>query len=161
MVNPMIDRNKLNALQKIYRGLDDLHVVWAVTGSLGMALQGMDIEVRDIDIQTSRDGAFEIESCFQQHVVEPVRYLASERKRSYLGALEIDGIKVEIMGDVQALVDGDVWEEPVKVERYRRWIDLDELQIPVLSLEHEMVAYQAMGRNERAQQITQWLDASG
>ncbi len=82
-----------------------------------MALQGMDIEVHDIDIQTDCQGAFEIEREFPDHIVEPVHYSKSERIRSYFGKLEIDGVKVEIMGDVQKRLDEQTWEEVINVEQ--------------------------------------------
>jgi len=56
------------------------------------------------------------------------------RIRSYLGRLEMDGIQVEIMGDIAKRLDDQTWEEPVQVAQYRRWLEIDGLQIPVLSL---------------------------
>jgi len=44
-----------------------------------MALQGVPIPVHDIDIQTDKDGAYEIERCFAEYVVEPVRYSESQQ----------------------------------------------------------------------------------
>lgn len=79
---------------------------WVVTGSLGMALQGVPVEIHDIDIQTDKDGAYEIEDCFFQDVIKPVRYTMSERIQSHFGMLEIDGIRVEIMGDMQKKTEG-------------------------------------------------------
>lgn len=123
-----------------------------------MALQGMDIEVHDIDIQTSLPGVYEIEGYFPEFVVKPVQYVASERIRSHLGALEIEGVKVEIIGAIQKLVDGEVWDEPVNVEQYRHWISFEGMQVPVMSLEHEYQAYLRMGRVEKAEKIKDWLE---
>lgn len=44
-----------------------------------MALEGMDIEVHDIDIRTDQNGADGIESKFSEYVTEPVRYSQSEQ----------------------------------------------------------------------------------
>lgn len=123
-----------------------------------MALQGMDIEVHDIDIQTDRQGAYEIEDLFSEYIVKAVHYSASERIRSHFGSLEIDGIKVEIMGDIQKLIDSQVWEEPVKVEQYRRWVNFEGMQVPVLSLEYECDAYLKLGRIEKAAKIKRWME---
>ena len=153
----MIEAQYLNALRKIYARLEDNQVNWVITGSLGMVLQGMDVEVHDIDIQTDKDGAYEMGSRFSECVVKPVRYSISERIRSHFGMLEIGGIKVEIMGDIQKRLDGQMWEEPVKVERHRRWLEIDAMQIPVLSLEYEYQAYHKLGRNEKAEMLRKWL----
>jgi hypothetical protein len=153
----MIDARYLNILRKICAYLQDCHCHWAITGSLGLSLQGMAMEVNDIDIQTDRDGALEIESRLSATVVEPVRYLVSERIRSYLGRLEMDGIRVEIMGDVAKRLDDQTWEKPIQVAQYRRWLEIDGLQIPVLSLAYEYEAYLRLGRLDKADMIWQFL----
>ncbi|MBE2197142.1 MAG: hypothetical protein IAE79_00935 [Anaerolinea sp.] len=147
----------LNALRKICASLQGCHCNWVITGSLGMSLHGMAIEVGDIDIQTDRLGAFEIESCLSTYVIEPVRYLVSEQIRSYLGRLAIDGIQIEIMGDISKRLDDQRWEEPIKVEEYRRWLDIDGLRVPVLSLAYEYQAYLKLGRIEKAEKLRRFL----
>jgi len=153
----MIETQYLNVLRKIYNRLIDIHVNWVITGSLGMALQGMDVKVHDIDIQTDKDGAYNLERIFREYQVKPVSYSQSERIRSYLGMLEIDGIKIEIMGDIQKLLDDNMWEKPVKVENHRCWVENYKMRIPVLSMEYEYQAYLKLGRNEKAEMIRKWL----
>ena len=153
----MIEARFLAALHKIHPHLTTCRAPWVITGSFGMALQGMEIEVHDIDLQTNTEGAYEIESKLREYVLKPVRYLESERMRSHLGALEIEGIRVEIMGSLQKRLDEGIWEEPVPVERFRQWLEVEGMQIPVLSLEYEYQAYLKLGRFERAQRINEWL----
>ena len=136
-------------------------VDWAVTGSLGMALQGMDLPVHDIDLQTDEAGAYEIELRLAEFVVDPVRYKESTGMRSHLGRLEIDGIQVEIMGAIQKRLADGSWEPPVQVAAHRRWVERQGLRVPVLSLEYECEAYRLMGRLERAERIQKWLDRRG
>src|SRR3972149_7650234 len=156
----MIEDRYLNTLRKIYTRLEDNKVNWVVTGSLGMALQGMTVDVHDIDIQTDKDGAYEIERCFSEYIVQPVSYIISERIRSHLGTLEIDGLKLEIMGDIQKQLEDKVWEDPVKVELYKCWVGINGMQIPVLSLEYEYQAYLKLGRIEKAEMLRNWLQKS-
>ena len=156
----MIESAYLNALREIYLRLEDYQLSWAVTGSLGLALQGMVVEIHDIDIQTSQPGSYEIESLLSEYVVQAVHYKPSERIRSHFGSLVIAGIKVEIMGAVQHLITDQVWEEPVNVEKYRHRVNFDGMQIPVLSLEYEYQAYLGLGRIEKADKIKQWLEES-
>jgi hypothetical protein len=153
----VIANHYLKVLEKIMSRLEDKPIAWVVTGSLGMALQGVPVQVHDIDIQTDRDGAYEIERCLAEYVVEPVRYSESERIRSHFGMVEIDGIKVEIMGDIQKHLSDGGWEKPVKVERYRRWVEVGGMRIPVLLLEYEYQAYLKLGRNEKAEILRLWL----
>ena len=60
----MIEMQYLKTLRKIHTRLEDNKINWVVTGSLGMALQGMDVEVHDIDIQTDKDGATRSKAVF-------------------------------------------------------------------------------------------------
>ena len=152
-----MEQGHLAVLLKICSRLNGTSVDWAVTGSLGMALQGVELPVHDIDLQTGEQGAYAIERCFPEYVVKPVTYVASERIRSHLGALEIDGIKVEIMGAIEKRVDDGAWEAPIQVQRYRRWVDVQGIRVPVLALEYEIEAYQKMGRIERAEMLERWL----
>lgn len=95
----MIPQTHLEVLRRLYERLEDAGVNWVVTGSLGFALQGIPLEPHDIDIQTDRDGAYEIESLFSEFVVKPVEFRESEAIRSHFGVLMIDGVRVEIMGE--------------------------------------------------------------
>lgn len=156
----MIDPQYLNALRNICQRLQDERLIWVVTGSLGMALQGVDVEVHDIDLQTDKDGAYEIESRFSEFVVKPVRDSVAERIRSHFGLLEIDGIKVEIMGEVRKRMEDQTWEEPVDVPRHRRWVEMEKMRVPVLSLEYECDAYLKLGRSEKADMLRKWLDGA-
>jgi hypothetical protein len=156
----MIPNQHLQVLRKIVTGLKDRPIHWVVTGSVGMALQGMPLEVHDIDIQTNRDGAYDIERVLMEYIVRPVRYLESELIRSHLGMLEIDGIQVEIMGDIQKRLENQSWEAPVRVESYRQWLDIEGMQVPVLSLDYEYQAYLRLGRTEKAEMLRAWLHKS-
>ena len=91
----MIEQQYLKVLGKICTRLKDHQIDWAVTGSLGMALQGMEIEVHDIDLQTDQQGSYALDNLFPEYVVKHVHYSISERIRSYLSVMEIDGIKVD------------------------------------------------------------------
>lgn len=153
----MIEPRYWKVLQKICTRLEDTGILWALTGSMNMAVQGMNIAMHDIDLQTDRAGAYQIESIFPEYVVEPVRYLASERMRSHLGKLMIDGIQVEIIGALQKLLHDQTWEATVEVGEHRCWVEVEGLRVPGLSLEYEYRAYRQMGRTEKAEMIRKWL----
>jgi hypothetical protein len=154
----MIEQVYLKPLRIICGRLSDLPCAWAVTGSLGLAIQGIPVEVHDIDLQTSQAGAYLIEGLFSECVIQPVHHKASPRIRSHFGVLEIEGVRVEIMGGLQKLLADAKWEEPVDVERYLRWVHFEGLRIPVLPLEYERSAYLKLGRLEKAELIGEWLE---
>ena len=154
----MIDPVYLNVLRQIHARLSNTDVNWVVTGSLGFALQGVPVQPNDIDIQTDKVGAYAIESLFSDVVTRRVKFSATERIQSHFGALQIDGIQVEIMGDIQKRGADGVWEEIVDPARYRLMVEIDGMLVPVLSLEYEYEAYLKFGRTERAKMLRRWLD---
>lgn len=156
----MIDPKILKALQTIYPELTNpgrKPINWAVTGSLGMVLHGMQMDIHDIDIQTDKEGAYEIERRLVRYLVKLVHFKASERIRSFFGVFEIDGIKIETMGDMQHMLPDQKWDSPVALEACRDWVDYADMHIPVMTLEHEAEACQKMDRAEKAETIKIFL----
>lgn len=145
----MIDSTYLNVLRKIYARLRRSNINWVVTGSLSFALQGVPITPNDIDVQTDKTGVYAIEHRFSEFVIRNVVFSSAERIRSHFGTLLIDGIKVEIMGDIQKRLDDGTWEDPVELKHHKQFIEVEGMQIPVLSLEYEYQAYLRLGRLER------------
>lgn len=99
-------------LRRIAAALDGAPIEWVVTGSLGLVLRGLDVTVRDIDLQTDREGAYAIAARLAggaedasesdspaaprpiARVVEPVAPRDSGWIRSHFGALEVDSVRV-------------------------------------------------------------------
>jgi Aminoglycoside-2''-adenylyltransferase len=149
----------LTILRQISDALDGSGVRWVVTGSFGFALQGLPVEPHDIDIQTDAIGAYEIARRLAAYAVRPVAFVESARIRSHLGGLQIDGIPVEIMGDIQKRSADGSWEPPVDLQRHRHEVEIDGMQIPVLSLTYERGAYHTLGRVATVHMLDAWLEA--
>lgn len=146
---PALDGRYRAAIGTLATELDD-DEPWALTGSASFALQGVPVEPNDIDVQTTEAGAYAIESAFADRVVEPVSFSAADRITSHFGALELGGVRVEVMGAVRKRRPDGTWEPPVDVREHRRFVDLDGRSVPVLSLQYEAAAYERLGRDERA-----------
>ncbi|AFK86138.1 MULTISPECIES: nucleotidyltransferase domain-containing protein [Thermoanaerobacterium] len=147
----------MNVLRKIYEKLNDTNINWVITGSTAFAIQGIPFKPNDVDIQTDKEGAYKIEECFKEFVIAKVCFSSNGKISSHFGRLEIDGIKVEIMGDIQKNING-TWEEPVNLEKYKRYITLQDMRIPVLDLEYECEAYLKMGRVEKVILIKKYIN---
>ena len=153
----MLTTAQRDALRLIWQRLHDSDVIWAITGSVGFALHGMEVNPHDIDVQTDRNGAYRIQELFGSERTREVRFSETQRIRSYFGELHVANTKVEIMGDLQKRLPSGEWEPPVDVAIHRRFIQLDEMSIPVLSLEYEEGAYRLLGRVDRADAIRRWI----
>lgn len=152
----MIPERFVKVIKMIHGKLTGSDIVWALTGSTSFAIQGIDVVPKDIDIQTDKEGAYRIEELFSEYVVERVKFKESELIRSHFGKLVIDGIDVEIMGDIQKKVDGN-WEPPVNLPQYILFVDFQGLKLPVLSLEYEAEAYRKLQRYDKARMLNEFI----
>lgn len=146
----------LSALQKLQALLDGQNVLWTITGSTAFALRGLPLTPNDIDLQTDAAGAYALEKLLADFVVKSVAFSSTGQIRSHFGQLLLDGIRVEIMGDVEKRVNGR-WERPPDLAQHREYVKIDGLAMPVLSLAYEREAYEKMGRMETAVMLQQWL----
>jgi hypothetical protein len=114
--------------------LESSKTSWAITGSTSLALQGLDIVPHDIDILTDEEGAYAIAELFREHIVSPVSFKKSPKYESHFGALRIEDVDVEIMGELRVFRGGR-WL-PVMTPRTRRIenVEVENHWVPVLSL---------------------------
>ncbi|MBN1283987.1 MAG: hypothetical protein JXB47_01170 [Anaerolineae bacterium] len=145
-------------LRRVYEALQGGGVKWVLTGSMGLALRGLPLTPGDIDIQTDAAGAYEIEKRLAPFVEKPVSYSSTEQIRSHFGKVMIDGIRVEIMGDIQHRLEKSGWTSPADLGALAMFAVLEDMQIPVLPLEYEYRAYLELGRTEKAQLIRQYIE---
>jgi hypothetical protein len=127
--------------------------LWALTGSASLRLQGVDLLVHDLDLQTDAQTIYLLEKKFAEFMKVPVHVWESEHTLSYHGQAEIDGLQVELLGDVRHRDADGTWQPPAEIRSVLVWVEWHAVQIPVLSLEHEARAYEKMGRTQKAELI--------
>ena len=69
----MLSKKVISALKIIYKKLKKEKINWVLVGSINLALQGIKIRTKDIDILTDKKGAFKINKLFKEYEVEPVK----------------------------------------------------------------------------------------
>jgi hypothetical protein len=127
--------------------------LWAVTGSAGLRLQGVDLVVHDLDLQTDEATVYLLEKKLAGLIKVPVHVWETEHTLSYHGQAEIHGLQVELLGDVRHRGAEGIWQPPVDIKSVLVWVEWQGLRIPVLSLAHEALAYEKMGRTQKAELI--------
>lgn len=132
-------------------------LTWALTGSTSFALQGMDTEAHDIDIQADQDSAYKLGDLLKEYVTEPVRFCGTETIRSHFGRFQIGEAEVEVMGDIEKRLPNGRWEPPPPLRALTRYVGHEGMRLPVLSLEYEAKAYRTMGRTARAEEIERYM----
>lgn len=157
----MLSEAHHEALRIIHDRLSGSDIVWALTGSASFALQGVPVEVHDIDLQTDSAGAYGVAHHLSEYVIRPVVFASTETVRSHFGGLRIGMVSVDIIGDIEKRLRDGTWDSPPDIARWRRWITVEKRQIPVLALVYEIEAYRKMGRQERANLLHDFLRRGG
>jgi glyoxylate reductase len=158
MLPPSHDR----VVEALLDALQHSGVVWVLTGSAGFALQGVPVQPRDVDVQTDEKGAYAIEGIlkarFPRSVVDPVGMREAPLVRSHLGRMDILGLRVEIMGDIQKRKPDSPWEPPLDLKSLRTFVPWRSWSVPVLPIAYEREAYLRLGRSERAEALGRFLE---
>ncbi|NIM94554.1 MAG: hypothetical protein GTO18_12710 [Anaerolineales bacterium] len=155
-----ITDHHLRVLEILLTDLAGVEYPWCITGSLGLALQGVDVFVNDIDLQSTRQGVLEMEERLGGYVTEPVMFKESENIRSFFGRCEIEDIVVELMGDVQKIQNDGHWADPPDLREFIHLIKHNNLILPVLDLEYEAEAYEALGRLDKSSKIRETIEGN-
>lgn len=141
--------------------LNDARVEWAVSGSLALALHGLPVVPKDIDIQTDRVGAEQMAQLLAEHLVYPPgMHLGVRLVRSYLARFKVEGLEVEAMGNLEFQSPDGRWNPAPDFRRKRSVVDYLGLSIPVVSLEFLWAFYTQLQRPGRAALIEAKLKAT-
>jgi hypothetical protein len=151
----------VSALRVLSDRLAEITIPWAIGASCSLALHGLDVDPHDIDLDTTADGAYLIEQKCHDWVARPVHFVPSARIRSCWGALAINGIQVELIGDFQVLRGDGSWAPPPDVRQLRQFVTLDDLRLPIMPLVYVRDAYRLLGKTRKAALIDGWLAADG
>jgi hypothetical protein len=127
--------------------------LWALTGSAGLRLQGVDLTINDLDLQTDAKTVFVLEQELSEFMKVPVHLWETEHTLSYHGQAEIHGLQVELLGDIRHRLPGGAWGPSLDLKSVLVWVEWRGLEVAVLSLVHEAAAYEKMGRGQKAELI--------
>lgn len=127
--------------------LEAAGIAYVIVGGTAAALLGVPVPVNDIDIETNAEDAYRVQAFFANQVTEPMTLRESDYYRSHLGRLELDGLKVDVMGDLHRR-EGNAWVPAAAT--VIRTVDMAGVPVRVGSLEESTLAYIRRGRLERA-----------
>lgn len=135
------------ALVRIGRTLTQTGVPYKVVGGTAGRLHGMDFPVNDLDLETTKEGAYRFGELFAAEVVDPVALRETETYRSHIGRFAFDGVRVEVLGEMARRENSD-WVPTSALTT--TIVELDGVPLPVSWLEEETLAYMRRGRLDRA-----------
>ena len=150
----------LRALDFLLNRLPPLAYFWVLTGSASLRLQGVDLQVHDLDIQAGEKTVYLIEQQLAEFMKTPVHLWDSTGMRSLDGKAEIEGVQIELLANIAHRQPDGSWCSYTDFSRLI-WVETHDLHIPVFPLENELAAYEAMGRTEKVALIRQVIQKAG
>ncbi|MEO9176550.1 MAG: hypothetical protein ABI317_13630 [Gaiellales bacterium] len=141
------------ALETVCGRLEGLELEWAVSGSVALVLQGVETTCNDLDLLFTSWSVRIAESLLAREIDERVAPRRRVDIRGLLGRAQIEGISVELLGDVQnALPDGR-WSDPPRIVDQRTWVPFGERDCPVVTLAALEASYALRGRADKVRLI--------
>jgi S-adenosylmethionine-dependent methyltransferase len=134
-------------LRKLAGELGQAGIRCTVTGSANLALHGVPVAVKDVDLEMSAKDAQRFQKRYAGEAKLPLTLREDEQYRSYFGRYEIEGVIVEVMGDLQRRERGS-WKPTANI--HLEQLDLEGVAVQAAWLEEETLANLRRGRRERA-----------
>ncbi|NHJ04779.1 MAG: hypothetical protein EAX90_08145 [Candidatus Heimdallarchaeota archaeon] len=146
------NRKNFEALKLFLKIISKTNVNWVLVGSSNLALQGVKIQANDIDIISTKDEVLKIQDLFKRYIHKEIKYSEAERYRSWFGSLELKGIKIELIGELEFKTLENNWTKSKSLER-KEFIEYESYQVPILPIEYEKEFYIIMKRENDSQKI--------
>lgn len=142
-----MDRRIIRAIGFLNRRLRDSRIRWVIIGSTSLAIQGVKVSPNDIDVLTDRDGAFKIAKLLEKYQVRRLAFRRSGRFESYFAEYRIEGIKVQVAGDMRIRYRGS-WTSLLGRLKSTRKVSVGGLMTPVSPLRAQLLSYEKLGRRD-------------
>lgn len=126
---------------------------FAIRGTAGLVLQGLEMNVDDIDVLTDEETALACNDLLAEYLIEEVAFKESEKFKSYFGKFEIESVPVEIMGEWQIKDNKGIWSQPFNASERIKLDKGDKDDIYVTAIEDELKMFALMGRWTAYQKI--------
>jgi DNA polymerase-1 len=138
---------------------------YAIRGTASLVLQGIAMNVDDVDIICDKKAALVCNKIFKKYLVKGVEFSESDKFKSYFGEFNIKGMSIEVMGEWQIRKIKNEkskmknWSEKydARADQVAR-ISLKGKKIVVTKIETELSMFAAMGRWNAYHKIKKQLD---
>lgn len=158
MMTNKLDENVIEVLKFIHDIFERNGIRWVLTGSISLALHGIDVRVGDIDIITDRASALKIGKLLKKFQIKELEYSSSDSYRSYHAVFVINDVKVEIMGDLQERIGNDWIDLSWRIDSAEK-IELSGMTFPLSPLADQLRSYACSEREEDREKAGKILEA--
>lgn len=149
----MLNSNFLEVIKEIHSKLSKEKITYAIVGSTNMALHGMDVSPKDLDIVIGLGDLDRIPLIFKEKVIKNKTSLAPLVNRpAWEVILKINQIEIQFLGEN---ADGE-YNRELKKENLDL-IQVDNLKVPCFKLEVDSKVYSRTNRQNKADLINKFL----
>lgn len=149
------------ALRVIARKLENENINWVIITSCSLALHGLRIEPKDIDIITNETGIFKINHLLYEFRLNLLENAPSDIFDSTMSKFLINNCCIEVMCNFKVKSRADnQWHSMNKLLEKPDTIEIEGIKLPVLSLSRSIELYRLMGREKdtlKVHQIEQYV----
>lgn len=121
---------------------------WMLIGSASLSLQGITLDVNDIDILTDEDGIDLIKEKCKPFIIEEIGYKEIDNLKSYYGKLNISGVNIDIVSEIKNNVNNE-WLPQNKIEEEI----IRNSNINLRNICYEKQIYERIGDTKKAELI--------
>ena len=150
----MISKDFLEVIKIISKRLKKSKIQWALIGSTNMAIQGIDVTPRDLDLVVKLSDLSKMNSIFFDYNPGEIRELKPLSEKPALDIkIIIDNIEVQILGEK----DSGEYVKKLLLNQIIL-IRLNNIEIPCLTLKAEARTYSETKRQHKADLINNFLE---
>lgn len=144
---------KLSVLSKIGKVLNENNIVWAVGGSLLLYLKGKVDEFHDIDIMVMEGNVKELKEILQGYGDLALPNPNAQYKTRHFLEFTIDQVEVDVMAGFVIIHKGKEYDCSLQLESITEYFLINDIHIPLQSLDEWRRYYVLMGRTEKVEMI--------
>jgi hypothetical protein len=124
-------------LKVVVEGVGGKEVAWRVEGSANLRVQGVEVEVNDVDILTTPEGYAVLKEALKEFVVSD-KWVDEKKKQSLI--CDVGGVELEVL-----------WYEEKELNMFEAVQDMQwkGLALRVLPLEDAKRFYEMIGKKEK------------
>lgn len=148
---------KLELLREIAKAFNHQHITWALGASLLLYLKGVSSSFHDLDLLVSYEDVEKVKDILSH--LGQLQYSPHNDMYQTKVFLEykIDGIDVDVMASFAIVFEDKVFDCSLTKEQIVEYYNLDDIKIPLQSLELWADYYQLMGRKKKVEMIETFL----
>jgi len=144
---------KLTTLSHIAKEFNEKNVTWAVGASMLLYFKGIASEFHDIDLMVAEEDVEIVKDLLLSFGSIKAPNPNIKYKTKYFLEFVVDGIDIDVMAGFIIVNKDEDFYFPLKKENINDYTVVNEIKIPLQSVEEWSYYYDLMGRDEKVKMI--------